>query len=94
MRHLAALVAAVALAGGALAPVASAEEPTTGAHGRPFRGADAHGAVRGFVDAHLHITADVRAGGRVISGKPSTASGSPRRSATTPRSTAPTAAPT
>jgi len=44
-------------------------EATTGTSGRPFRGTRANGAVNGYVDAHLHITADMRAGGQVISGR-------------------------
>jgi hypothetical protein len=44
-------------------------EASTGASGRPFRGTRANGTVRGYVDAHLHITADMRAGGQVISGR-------------------------
>jgi microsomal dipeptidase-like Zn-dependent dipeptidase len=44
-------------------------EAKAGATGRPFKGTRADGTVRGFVDAHLHITADMRAGGRVIDGR-------------------------
>jgi microsomal dipeptidase-like Zn-dependent dipeptidase len=44
-------------------------EARTGARGRSFKGARANGDVVGFADAHLHITADLRAGGRVVSGK-------------------------
>ena len=44
-------------------------EAAVGASGRPFRGKARRGKFFGFVDAHLHITADMRAGGRVISGK-------------------------
>ena len=39
------------------------------ATGRPFRGRLPDGSVFGFADAHLHITADLRAGGRVLYGK-------------------------
>ena len=41
-----------------------------GARGRPFRGTDRKGNVRGFADMHLHITANQRAGGAVIYGEP------------------------
>jgi microsomal dipeptidase-like Zn-dependent dipeptidase len=44
-------------------------EASTGAHGRPFRGTRANGTVKGFADAHLHITAEVRAGGQVVYGR-------------------------
>jgi len=65
------LPALVAVAVVALAPaVARAAEAEVGATGTPFRGADASGAVRGWVDAHLHITANQRAGGRVLYGEP------------------------
>ena len=39
-------------------------EASLGATGRPFRG-----SLFGFADAHLHLTADLRAGGRVIYGE-------------------------
>ncbi|MEA2124211.1 MAG: hypothetical protein QOI80_993 [Solirubrobacteraceae bacterium] len=39
-------------------------EATLGARGRPFR------RLWGFADSHLHITANLRAGGSVISGAP------------------------
>jgi microsomal dipeptidase-like Zn-dependent dipeptidase len=45
-------------------------EASAGASGRPFIGTRPDGTVRGFVDAHVHITADLRAGGRVIDGRP------------------------
>lgn len=45
-------------------------EADVGATGRPFRGADRKGNVRGFADMHLHITANQRAGGAVIYGEP------------------------
>jgi len=61
----AALAAALALASGA-----RADDAQPGAGGHPFTGTDAHGAVRGWADVHVHITADQRAGGRVISGEP------------------------
>jgi microsomal dipeptidase-like Zn-dependent dipeptidase len=65
------LAAVAALAGLALAPAAAfGAEAEVGATGAPFRGTDASGAVRGYVDAHLHITANQRAGGRVIYGEP------------------------
>src|SRR6188472_2074307 len=65
------LAAVAALAALALAPTAAfGAEAEVGATGAPFRGTDASGAVRGDVDAHLHITANQRAGGRVIYGEP------------------------
>src|SRR4051812_5161969 len=42
-------------------------EAEVGATGRPERAAR-RGPVAGFVDAHVHVTADLRAGGNVISG--------------------------
>ena len=39
------------------------------AAGKSFKGTTANGTVKGFVDAHLHITSDMRAGGRVIDGR-------------------------
>ena len=45
-------------------------EAGPGATGRPFRGTNPDGTVFGFADTHLHITADLRAGGRVIHGEP------------------------
>ena len=39
------------------------------ATGRTFRGTNRNGTVFGFVDDHLHITGDMRAGGDVISGQ-------------------------
>src|SRR5215212_10041998 len=59
-----------ALAALALASAARADDAQPGASGRPFTGTDAHGAVRGWADVHMHITANQRAGGRVISGEP------------------------
>jgi hypothetical protein len=44
-------------------------EAAVGASGRPFRGKARRGKFFGFADPHLHITADMRAGGRVISGE-------------------------
>jgi microsomal dipeptidase-like Zn-dependent dipeptidase len=41
-----------------------------GARGEPFTGTTAGGGVLGFADFHLHITANMRAGGRVIYGEP------------------------
>jgi hypothetical protein len=65
------LAAVAALAALALAPAtAFGAEAEVGATGAPFRGTDSSGAVRGYVDAHLHITANQRAGGRVIYGEP------------------------
>ena len=43
-------------------------EAELNATGRPFRGKRG-GNVFGFADIHLHITADLRAGGRVLHGK-------------------------
>lgn len=37
--------------------------------GKPIRGTHKDGSLIGFADAHLHITADFRAGGQVISGE-------------------------
>jgi microsomal dipeptidase-like Zn-dependent dipeptidase len=48
------------------APFPEAELGATGSSPRPRRGE----AVRGWADTHLHITADLRAGGRVIHGLP------------------------
>jgi microsomal dipeptidase-like Zn-dependent dipeptidase len=64
------VVAVAVVAALTLAPVAAADDAQPGATGRPFTGTDARGAVRGWVDAHLHITANQRAGGRVIYGEP------------------------
>jgi microsomal dipeptidase-like Zn-dependent dipeptidase len=44
-------------------------EAQVGAFGRPFRGLTPGGKVFGFVDLHVHITADMRAGGEVIYGQ-------------------------
>ncbi|MER8187179.1 discoidin domain-containing protein [Kitasatospora sp. NPDC094015] len=38
--------------------------------GEPFKGTDAQGQVRGFVDAHTHLMANEAFGGRLICGKP------------------------
>ncbi len=61
---LALLLLAFAAPGAAAAP-----EPGLGAAGPAFKGPLKNGALYGFTDAHLHITADMRAGGRVIHGK-------------------------
>jgi hypothetical protein len=45
-------------------------EPGTGASGRTFSGTAKDGSVLGFADDHVHITANLRAGGRVIYGEP------------------------
>ncbi len=45
-------------------------EARLNASGRPFRGTNRKGDVFGFADMHLHITANQRAGGSVISGEP------------------------
>ncbi len=44
-------------------------EAKANAAGKSFTGTTANGTVKGFVDAHLHITSDMRAGGRVIDGR-------------------------
>jgi len=44
-------------------------EAKVGARGRPFGGTRRDGSVVGFADIHLHITADMRAGGRVLHGE-------------------------
>ncbi len=56
---------AVALAALAFVPGANARDAGLNARGKPFRG-----SLLGFADPHVHITADQRAGGLVISGKP------------------------
>ena len=43
-------------------------EAALGARGRPFRGKPRGGGVFGFADPHMHVTAELRAGGQVISG--------------------------
>ena len=62
-----------AVAEGAVADRGSSKgsdpEPKTGARGRPFQGTHPDGSVLGFADGHLHITAEMRAGGRVIHGR-------------------------
>jgi hypothetical protein len=45
-------------------------EADVGAAGRPSRGTDRKGDIVGFADMHLHITANLRAGGAVLSGEP------------------------
>jgi hypothetical protein len=45
-------------------------EAAVGASGRTFKGAARDGTVKGFADVHLHITAEQRAGGRVVYGDP------------------------
>jgi microsomal dipeptidase-like Zn-dependent dipeptidase len=44
-------------------------EAKTGAKGTPFKGTRPDGSVLGFADAHLHITTELRAGGRVVHGR-------------------------
>jgi hypothetical protein len=44
-------------------------EAAVGARGRTFKGTRRDGTVFGFADMHLHITADMRAGGNVIYGE-------------------------
>jgi hypothetical protein len=43
-------------------------EAATGARGRPFRGTRRGGRLVGLADPHVHIAADLRAGGLVIAG--------------------------
>ena len=43
-------------------------EAALGLRGRPARSLNRDGTVFGWADAHLHVTADLRAGGRVVSG--------------------------
>jgi microsomal dipeptidase-like Zn-dependent dipeptidase len=45
-------------------------EADASATGKPRRGHDRKGNVFGFADMHLHITANLRAGGSVLSGEP------------------------
>ena len=45
-------------------------EAAAAAVGKPFAGTNPDGTVFGFADMHLHITAEMRAGGRVIGGEP------------------------
>src|SRR3954454_13069360 len=54
----------------AAARAAGPPEPGTGATGRTFSGTAKDGSVLGFADDHVHLTANLRAGGRVISGEP------------------------
>ncbi|MFF0745515.1 discoidin domain-containing protein [Streptomyces sp. NPDC004111] len=75
------LIAVMALVLGAI-PSSAAESdwwtptarPTPDAQvnvtGEPFKGTDAQGRVKGFVDAHDHIMANEGFGGRLICGKP------------------------
>ncbi|MCX4903007.1 discoidin domain-containing protein [Streptomyces sp. NBC_00878] len=52
-------------------PVARpAADSRIGVTGEPFKGTNAQGEVRGFVDAHNHIMANEAFGGRLICGKP------------------------
>ena len=44
-------------------------EAKADAAGKSFKGTLPDGTVKGFADAHLHITADMRAGGNVIFGR-------------------------
>ncbi len=48
------------------------------AHGKPHSPLNPNGTVFGFADSHLHITANFRAGGRVIDGEPFDRFGIPR----------------
>ncbi|MGC0373076.1 discoidin domain-containing protein [Streptomyces sp. SAI-229] len=47
----------------------------TGVTGEPFKGTNAAGEVRGFVDAHNHVMANEAFGGRLICGRPFSAKG-------------------
>jgi len=62
LRVIRASAVAAALAALAFAPAARAADTQPGATARPFTGTDAHGAVRGWADVHVHITANQRAG--------------------------------
>jgi hypothetical protein len=44
-------------------------EAEVGATGQPFSGTNTDGTVFGFADAHLHLAADLRAGGAIVGGK-------------------------
>lgn len=56
--------------GGWWEPVARpAPDSGIGVTGEPFKGTDARGEVRGFVDAHNHIMSNEAFGGRLICGK-------------------------
>ncbi|GAA1421545.1 hypothetical protein GCM10009601_21620 [Streptomyces thermospinosisporus] len=46
-----------------------APDSRIGVSGEPFKGTDARGEVRGFVDAHNHIMSNEAFGGRLICGK-------------------------
>ncbi|GAA3388497.1 hypothetical protein GCM10020369_34920 [Cryptosporangium minutisporangium] len=46
-----------------------------GVTGAPFKGTDARGRVRGFVDTHNHVMTNEAFGGKVICGRPFSASG-------------------
>ena len=45
-------------------------EAELSARGRPSRSTNPDGTLRGFADTHLHITGDMRAGGKVVGGEP------------------------
>ncbi|MFJ5775388.1 discoidin domain-containing protein [Streptomyces sp. NPDC093094] len=47
-----------------------APDSQIGVTGEPFKGTDAQGRVRGFVDAHDHIFSNEAFGGRLLCGKP------------------------
>jgi len=65
-----ALVVLGLLGAGLAGPAATrAAEPSTGATGSSFSGTTRDGSVLGFADDHVHITANLRAGGRVIHGE-------------------------
>ncbi|MFF8288602.1 discoidin domain-containing protein [Streptomyces sp. NPDC016309] len=64
-------VAGASPASGWWDPVARpAPDSRVGVTGEPFRGTDAQGRVRGFVDAHDHLMSNEAFGGRLICGKP------------------------
>ncbi|WP_030866774.1 discoidin domain-containing protein [Streptomyces sp. NRRL S-37] len=57
-------------------PVARpAPDSGIGVTGEPFKGTNAAGEVRGFVDAHNHVMANEAFGGRLICGRPFSAKG-------------------
>ena len=67
------LASAIGPAAFSFAPTAGCTpfpEAQVGATGAPSNATNRDGTVFGFVDAHLHITANMRAGGRVIYGEP------------------------
>ncbi|MGA5553351.1 discoidin domain-containing protein [Streptomyces lavendulocolor] len=51
-------------------PARPAPDSRVDVAGEPFKGTDAQGRVRGFVDAHDHLMSNEAFGGRLICGKP------------------------